>query len=110
VVAPTRACGCARELSVLLGSCMYPPPPHKRVKVFEVETLGLDFGVDPGLCGNRKAPAGGRGLISISIIADGGVPLGQGHLIDCRWDRLFLGLTWVLAARVLTYLTNQQVG
>jgi len=61
-----------------------PPSPHKRVKVFEVETLGLDFGVDPGLCGNRKAPAGGRGLISISIIADGGVPLGQGHLVDCR--------------------------
>jgi hypothetical protein len=36
-------------LSALLGCCMYPPPPRKRVKVFEVKTLGLDFGVHTGL-------------------------------------------------------------
>jgi hypothetical protein len=70
-----------------------PPSPHKRDKVFEVETLGLDFGVDPGLHGNRKAPAGGRGLISISIIADAEGSSGQLHLIDYKKDRLFLGLT-----------------
>jgi hypothetical protein len=76
---------CATGIVCVAPFCKYPPPPpHKSVKVFEVETLGLDFGVDPGLCGNRKAPAGGRGLISISIIAVSGVSLGQAHLIDCR--------------------------
>lgn len=27
---------------------MCPPPPYFGLEVFEVETLGLDFGTDPG--------------------------------------------------------------
>ena len=48
-----------------------PPPPQKVCKVFEGETLGLDFGVEKVFVGVRVDVVGGSGLSSRRIVFTG---------------------------------------